>query len=122
MAARRLNMRASLLTCLAAVMALTVSCTGYGAKSEKKYRMTETELQSELMAFADRFASYLFQAALADLKGTIQALTALLAAVEKTAGSPGIEKINQLVASSMDQAGKEGEALIDLSFFSGSVK
>lgn len=61
------------------------------------------------------------RAAMADLNGTIQALTALLAAVEKTTGSPGMDKINQLIVSSMDQAGKEGEALIDLSFKRGML-
>lgn len=61
------------------------------------------------------------RAAMADLNGTIQALTTLLAAVEKTTGSPGMDKINQLIVSSMDQAGKEGEALIDLSFKRGML-
>ena len=58
----RIKKHAFLITCLAAILALIIPCPSFSAKSEKKYLITETELQSERMAFADRLASYLHQA------------------------------------------------------------
>ena len=62
-----------------------------------------------------------YRAALADVRETLVLVTSLLAAVEKTANSPAIEKINQLIVNSMDQAGQQGEELIDLSFKRGAL-
>ena len=60
-----------------------------------------------------------YRAALADVRETIVQITNLLAAVEKTADSPVIEKLNDLIVNIMDKAGLEGEELIDLSFKRG---
>ena len=60
-----------------------------------------------------------YRAVLADVRETIRELTSLLTVAEKTADSPVLEKVNQLIATSMDQAGKEGEELINLSFKRG---
>lgn len=51
----------SLVTCC--VFLLSTSCAGHSAEKNKtpRYAMTEADLQTELMGFADRFASYLFQ-------------------------------------------------------------
>ena len=62
-----------------------------------------------------------YQAVLADVNKTILETTRLLAAIEKTADSPAIEKLNQLIVNSMDKAGQEGEELIDLSFKRGML-
>lgn len=62
MSIRRVENRVLLLSCLVVILALTCACPGFSAKPEKKYKMLETELQAELMAFADRLASYLHQA------------------------------------------------------------
>ena len=43
-------------------MALILACPSFSAKPEKNTLITETELQAETMAFADRLASYLHQA------------------------------------------------------------
>ncbi|WP_372682634.1 hypothetical protein [Desulfosarcina sp.] len=62
-----------------------------------------------------------YRAVLADVRETIRELTSLLTVAEKTADSPVLEKVNQLIANSMDQAGKEGEELINLSFKRGML-
>lgn len=41
--------------------------------------------------------------------------------VGQTADSPALEKITQLIATSMDKARQEGEELIDLSFKRGML-
>lgn len=41
--------------------------------------------------------------------------------VGQTVDSPALEKITQLIATSMDKAGQEGEELIDLSFKRGML-
>ena len=46
-------------------------------------------------------------------------LNILVESANKAASSPALEKVNQLIADSMDKAGQEGEALIDLSFKRG---
>jgi hypothetical protein len=60
-----------------------------------------------------------YRVLLADVQITIRELKSLLDSLEKAADSPALEKINQLIESSMDKAGKEGEELIDLSFKRG---
>ena len=62
-----------------------------------------------------------YRAALTDARATIRELNNLLAAVEQTANSPALEKVNQLILSGMDQAGRQGEQLIDLSFKRGML-
>ena len=62
-----------------------------------------------------------YRAALADVRETIVQTTNLLAAIEKTADSSVIEKLNQLIANSMDKAGQESEKIIDLSFKRGML-
>ena len=56
------NKRVFLSFCLTLTITLVVSGPGVCAKPKKKTRMLETELQAELMASADRLASYLHQA------------------------------------------------------------
>ena len=62
-----------------------------------------------------------YQALLADVNQTMLEATRLLAAVEKTADSPAVEKLNQLILDGMDKVGQEGEELIDLSFKRGML-
>ena len=51
-----------LLTCLVSFILLLMVCFAHGAKQAKKTQITEIELQSDLMVFADNFAVYLQQA------------------------------------------------------------
>jgi len=62
-----------------------------------------------------------YRVLLVDVQTTIREVKSLLDSVEKAADSPALEKINQLIESSMDKAGKEGEELIDLSFKRGAL-
>ena len=51
-----------LLTGLVSFILLVMSCFAHGAKQAKKTKITELELQSDLMVFADNFSIYLYQA------------------------------------------------------------
>ena len=62
-----------------------------------------------------------YRAILADVRLTLIELNSLMGGVGQTADSPALEKITQLIATSMDKAGQEGEELIDLSFKRGML-
>ena len=116
----RIKKRVFLITCLAAIVALIIPCPSFGAKSEKKYLITETELQSELMAFADRLASYLHQAlrdferapGMQEMRPMVQkdvvisSASAIAIAAEP---DPGTAILDMVAMVSMDKAGQEGE-------------
>ena len=58
----RFNLHVFLLTCLSFLIPLIVVCHAHSAKQAKKIQLTELELQSDLMVFADNFSVYLHQA------------------------------------------------------------
>ena len=62
-----------------------------------------------------------YRTILADVRLTLTELNSLMGGVGQTADSPALEKITQLIATSMDKAGQEGEELIDLSFKRGML-
>jgi hypothetical protein len=57
-----------------------------------------------------------YQVILVNARETIAELNNLVVGLEKAANSPAFDNINQLILNSMDQAEKEGEELIDLTF------
>jgi hypothetical protein len=60
-----------------------------------------------------------YRALLVEVNGTIKELGGLLAVVDEMSDSPRWKAMEQVIASGMDQAGKEGEQLIDHSFRRG---
>ena len=60
-----------------------------------------------------------YRAILTDVNETLRELNRLVAATQQMEALPAIEKVNQLIVSSLDQVEQGGETLIDLSFKRG---
>ena len=54
MSMSRMRKQLFLSSCLALIITVVAACPGVCAKSDKKERMLETELQAQLMAFAEQ--------------------------------------------------------------------
>jgi len=102
----------------------------FAAKDKKKGSvMTEVELQSELMSYADRFASIITQAFedyetskpfdIKEYQDTIAEVTTLVETTNQLVGTVGLEKLLPELVKAVDQVGNEGEELIDHSFRQG---
>jgi hypothetical protein len=125
-----------LTNCISAIVVvgviLLVAGDGYSQKKgkekkEETYVMTEGQLQSHIMGFADRFAAYLIQGFESydetepppENRRIAQAgfqLNSLVDSLNRFLDSPGVAKLMPQIKEAISAAGNKGEDLIDHTF------
>jgi hypothetical protein len=101
-----------LISYMVVVITVVVATPGVSAKTNKADRMSETELQAELMAFAERLASYLYQG-LQDYERATGAL-AMRPVVQKDVVNASMSAITIAADSKPDRAMLDMVAMVTL--------